>query len=60
MWMEMELVLAEEYSRNVLDVKGPPESGDKLRQLAKAVYAEVQQGGGVEKTLQIVVGKTPA
>lgn len=56
----MELVLAEEYSRNVLDVNGLPESGDKLRQLAKAVYAEVQQGGGVEKTLQIVVEKTPA
>ncbi|CAD6580719.1 MAG: hypothetical protein ASARMPREDX12_000249 [Alectoria sarmentosa] len=58
MWMEMELVLAEEYSRNVLDVKGPPGSGDKLRQLAKAVYAEVRQGGSIEKTLQIVVGRT--
>ena len=59
MWMEIDLVLAEHYSQNVLDVSGSPGSGNGLRQLAKAVYEEVQQGGGIQKTLQIVVGRTP-
>ena len=57
--MEIDLVLADEYAVNFLDTKGPPGSGDRLRHLAKAVYAEVQQGGSIEKTLQIVVARKP-
>ena len=59
MWVEIDLVLAEQYSRNVLDVSGSPGGGDELRQLAKAVYAEVQRGSGIQRTLQIVIGRTP-
>ena len=47
----MELVLVEEYSRRFHNVK--------MQQLVGAVYDEVQQGGSIEKTLQIVVGRAP-
>ena len=57
MWMEIDLMLADEYAVNSLDIKGPPGSGDELRQLAKAAYTDVQQGGSIERTLQIVVAR---
>lgn len=56
-FMDLELVLAEEFAANTLDVKGPPGSGDEVRKLAKAVYAEVQQGATIRHTLQVVTGR---
>ncbi len=57
--MDLELVLAEEFATNHLDTKGPPGSGDEVRELAKAVYAEVQQGATIRHTLQVVTGRKP-
>ena len=57
--MDLELVLAEEFATNSLDAKGPPGSGDEVRKLAKAVYAEVQQGATIRHTLQVVTGRKP-
>ena len=60
MWMGIELLTLEEYARNFLDVKGSPGSGDDLRQLVKAVQAEVQQGATLRRILQVVVGQKAA
>ena len=57
MFMDLELILAEEFAANSLDMKGPPGSGDEVRKLAKAVFAEVQQGATIRHTLQIVTGR---
>ena len=58
-WMEMELVLADELAGKLLGVEGPSGSGEKLRQLAKDVYSEVQQGASIERTLQVATAKKP-
>lgn len=55
--MDLELVLAEEFAAHSLDTKGPPGSGDEVRKLAKAVYAEVQQGATIRHTIQVVTGR---
>ena len=52
-------VLGEEYSFNFLDKKGPPGSGDKLRQLCDSAYTEVLQGSTISKIYQVVVGRKP-
>ena len=53
----MDLVLAEQVASNYLESKGPPGSSEKLRQLAKTVYAEVELGATIQKTLQVVTGR---
>ena len=57
LWQEMDFVLAEEFATNFLDRKGPPGSGEKLRQLVQKAQVELQQGAAVAKVLQVVVGK---
>ncbi|MCJ1433764.1 hypothetical protein MMC27_003129 [Xylographa pallens] len=57
MFMDVELVLAEEFAANTLDTRGPPGSGDEVRKLAKAVYAEAQQGATIRHILQVVTGR---
>ena len=58
--MEMELVLADEFASKLLATEGSPGSGEKLKQLAKDVYSEVQLGASIEKTLQVVTARKPA
>lgn len=58
--MEMELVLADELASKLLGMEGPLGSGEKLKQLAKDVYSEVQQGASIEKTLQVVTARKPS
>ncbi|KAK0507361.1 hypothetical protein JMJ35_010399 [Cladonia borealis] len=53
---EMNLVLADNFA-NHLDMPDSPGSANSLRQLAKRVYAEVEQGAGIEQTLQVVIGR---
>ena len=53
---EMNLVLADNFA-NHLDVAESPGSANTLRQLAKRVYAEIEQGAGIEQTLQVVIGR---
>ena len=55
----MYLVLADDFA-NYLDTGGPPGSADILRELARGVYAEVEQGSGIEQTLQVVTGRKPS
>ena len=59
-WMEMELVLADEFARKLLDIQGATEDAERLKQLAKDVYSELQQGASVERTLQVVTARKPA
>lgn len=59
MFMDLELLVAEEFAANFLDSRGSPGSGDELRRLIKAVYAEVQQGATIRHTLQVVAGRKP-
>ena len=58
--MEMELVLADELANKLLGVQGATGSAEKLKQLAKDVYSEVQQGASIERTLQVVTARKPA
>ena len=58
--MEMELVLADEFAKKLLDMQGATEDAERLKQLAKDVYSELQQGASVERTLQVVTARKPA
>ena len=49
-------MLADNFA-NHLDMADSPGSANSLRQLAKRVYAEVEQGAGIEQTLQVVIGR---
>ena len=52
-------VLGEEYAFSFLDKKGPPGSGDELRQRCDSAHTEVLQGSTVSKIYQVVVGRKP-
>lgn len=57
LWQEMHLVLSEEFAINFLDPKGPPGSGDKVRNQIKMAYEELQHGAAISRMLQVVVAK---
>ena len=56
---ELDCVLREEFASTFLDQKGPPGSGDELRQQIQAAYREVEQGSCISNLLQVVVGRKP-
>ena len=57
MWTELELAVGEEFAQNFVDKKGPPGSGDELRNLISSAYTEIRQGAAIPNILQVVVGR---
>ena len=57
MFMNMEFAIQKDYANGFLDKKGPPGSGDTLRQLKKEVGLETDQGSCFDSVLQVVVGR---
>lgn len=56
-FMDMDLVISEEFAANALDTNLFPESSKHLRDLVRAAYTEVQQGATIRHTLQVVTGR---
>lgn len=57
MFMNVELVLAEEFAANSFDAKGLHDRGDEVRALVQAAHVEAQQGATIRHTLQVVRGR---
>ncbi|KAK0507180.1 hypothetical protein JMJ35_010218 [Cladonia borealis] len=54
---EVDCILRKEFASTVLDQKGPPGSGEELRNQIQATYEEVEQGSCISNLLQVVVGR---